>query len=82
MLMEDKTFSCKENTWNWKFEKVGVENAEYLLEIQVLPQNNGNRLPVVQENFPDEEAEQSIKEGWGKAMQDLKTTCGNSKVVR
>lgn len=59
-------------TWNWRFEEERIGNAEYLLEVRFLPQDNDSRLEVVQENFSDEEAIQPHKEGWEKALQDLK----------
>ena len=60
-------------TWNWKMGEQGVGNAEYLLEVRILPRDSGSRLEVVQENFSDEEAVQPHKEGWEKALQDLKS---------
>lgn len=59
-------------TWNWNLAKETVGKATYLLEVRFLPQGNGSRLEVVQENFSDEEAVQPHKEGWETALQDLK----------
>lgn len=60
-------------TWNWKMEALGGSNAEYLLEVRFLPQDKGSRLEVMQENFSDEEVVQPHKEGWEKALRDLKS---------
>lgn len=64
-------------TWNWKLEAESIGNAEYLLEVRFRSQGNGSRLEVVQENFSDEEAVHPHKEGWEKALQDLKSYLEN-----
>lgn len=64
-------------TWNWKTEEESIGNAEYLLNVRFQPQGNGSRLEVTQENFSDEEAVQPHKEGWEKALQDLKSYLEN-----
>jgi uncharacterized protein YndB with AHSA1/START domain len=64
-------------TWNWNLEEDSIGKAEYQLEVRFLPQGNGSRLEVVQENFLDEEAVQPHREGWEKGLQDLKAYLEN-----
>lgn len=59
-------------TWNWEVPSNAVENAEFLLTINFLPQGAGSRLEVSQDNFKDEESVQPHREGWEKALEDLK----------
>lgn len=58
-------------SWNWQFPKNPIEDAPYKLTIQFLPQGNGSRIEVTQENLKDEEAIKVHEEGWNKALNDL-----------
>lgn len=59
-------------TWNWEVPSNAVENAEFLLTIDFKESGNGSRLEVSQDNFKDEESVQPHREGWEKALEDLK----------
>jgi uncharacterized protein YndB with AHSA1/START domain len=59
-------------TWNWSLTDDTIRNAEFLLHIEFLEQEQGSRLQVAQENFSDEESMQPHREGWDKALQELK----------
>jgi uncharacterized protein YndB with AHSA1/START domain len=59
-------------TWNWEFPNDAVKNGAFKLNIRFEDKGNGSRLYVTQENFKDEESLQPHKEGWDKALNDLK----------
>ena len=59
-------------TWNWNIADEGIRNSEFLLRIEFLSQGNGSLLKVLQENFIDEEAVHPHREGWEKALEELK----------
>ncbi len=59
-------------TWNWEFPNDAVKNGAFKLNIRFEDKGNESKLHVTQENFQDEEALQPHKEGWDKALNDLK----------
>jgi uncharacterized protein YndB with AHSA1/START domain len=59
-------------TWNWNLADDAIRNAEFLLRVEFLEQGQGSRLQVAQENFSNEESMQPHREGWDKALQELK----------
>lgn len=64
-------------TWNWKIAEEGLHDTEFLLQVRFVPQGERSRLEVLQENFRDEEAIQPHREGWEKALEDLRTYLEN-----
>lgn len=59
-------------TWNWEFPNDAVKNGNFKLNVRFENKSNGSQLHVTQENFEDEETLQPHKEGWDKALNDLK----------
>ncbi len=60
-------------TWNWEFPNDAVKNGAFKLNIRFEDKGNESKLHVTQENFQNEEALQPHKEGWDKALNDLKS---------
>ena len=67
-------------TWNWEFPQDVVKNGAFKLNVRFEDKGNGSQLYVTQENFKDEEALQPHKEGWDKALNDLKNYLEGKKV--
>ena len=58
-------------TWNWQVPSDAIQDSEFLLTIEFVPQGNASRLEVKQENFTSEESVQPHKDGWEKALNAL-----------
>lgn len=68
-------------TWNWEFPNDAVKNGAFKLNVRFEDKGNGSKLHVTQENFQDEETLQPHKEGWDKALNDLKNYLEKNKAV-
>jgi len=59
-------------TWNWDVPEATVGNSAYLLTVVFSSNAGGSQLSVTQENFTEEEAVQPHREGWEKALNELR----------
>lgn len=59
-------------SWNWQMPEKTIQDGHFKLWIEFSPQGGGSRLQVTQENFAEEEAVHPHREGWDKALADLK----------
>jgi uncharacterized protein YndB with AHSA1/START domain len=59
-------------SWNWQLPDKAVQDGHFKLIIEFSPRGNGSQLQVTQENFSEEEAVHPHREGWEKALVDLK----------
>jgi uncharacterized protein YndB with AHSA1/START domain len=59
-------------TWNWNLADDAIQNAAFLLTVELLEQGEGSRLQVTQENFTDDESMQPHREGWEKGLEELR----------
>src|SRR5918993_774096 len=58
-------------SWNWELDDDNMKNASYTLSIDFIPEENGSRLQIRQEGFPDERATHPHKEGWDQGLASL-----------
>lgn len=66
-------------SWIWQLPHQPVGNGDYVLNIRFEDKGEESELHVTQENFGSEEAIQPHKEGWEKALNDLKTYLENKQ---
>lgn len=63
-------------SWIWHLPHQPIGNGDYKLRIRFVPQGQGSRLEVAQENFGSEEAVQPHRDGWEQNLERLKEYLG------
>jgi uncharacterized protein YndB with AHSA1/START domain len=58
-------------SWNWELADEQVKNAEYILSVDFIPEENGSRLQIRQEGFENEVATKPHKDGWEQGLTSL-----------
>lgn len=59
-------------SWNWQVPAEVISDSSYKLHVRFSGSGNQSRLEVTQENFSDDEAVHPHRQGWEKALEELR----------